>query len=595
MEASTGIGPSAPGGRALAAGRVDGVAVTGDGATIDARAQPGNHMTVYLQGAPADPVVPAPRQPGVWPEIWNLEHRNAGFTGRERELATLRERLTAGGPDAVQALCGMGGIGKTQLAAEYAHRNKDAYDIVWSISAEQAGLIGEQYTALGVALGVVDPQADSTIAEHAVKARLRATDRWLLIFDNAEAEEDLTRWLPGGIGHVIITSRSRHWTHLARVLDVDVLTRAESVELLTTHLPLMAAADAARIAEALGDLPLALAQAAGFLAETAMSVDEYLAALHDEAQVVLDEGRPIDYPRSLATVIALSSEKLAALDPAALAMLQVCALLAPEPVHPELIAAIAADLPLLGPLSAVMAKPMARARSERRIGTYCLARVTPDGLVLHRLVQAVLRDQLPPVDAAVLRARIETVLGAAEPGDPRDTANWPAWGRLLPHLLAADPAQTTNPALRLLARDAIVHLLVRGEPRPAHDLAARLVAAWRETLGEDHPDTLLAATELVWTYRDIGRYDRMRPLAEDTLDRKRAVFGEDHPDTLRSASNLAVVVAALGLDREAREMDEDTLVRRRRVLGEDDPDTLTTRSNLAATLNPATRQHAGRA
>ena len=102
-------------------------------------------------------------------------------------------------------------------------------------------------------------------------------------------------------------------------------------------------------------------------------------------------------------------------------------------------------------------------------------------------------------------------------------------------------------------------------------------------LGEDHPDTLISASNLAVDLTSLGEHQAARELDEDTLARRRRVLGEDHPDTLISASNLAASLASLGDHRAARELNEDTLARRRRVLGEDHPDTLTS-AQLAADL-----------
>ena len=128
-------------------------------------------------------------------------------------------------------------------------------------------------------LDLVAAGTGTPAAVDALHAHLRGRSRWLLVFDNAEDPDDLTPWLPDGPGHLIITSRSPAWTGVAQPVDVDVFTRAESVALLHTHLPHLADADADRLADALGDLPLAIGQAAGLLAETRIGVGTYLAEL----------------------------------------------------------------------------------------------------------------------------------------------------------------------------------------------------------------------------------------------------------------------------------------------------------------------------
>jgi hypothetical protein len=141
-------------------------------------------------------------------------------------LVTVRDRLLAADTAVVQAFQGMGGVGKSQLAAEYAYRFAGAYDLAWWVDAEQPGLIGDQVAALGVALGCLQPDASAEAVRVTVLGELRERGRWLLVFDNAENPADVTGWLPGGGGHVLITSRERHWSQVAVPVVVEVVARS---------------------------------------------------------------------------------------------------------------------------------------------------------------------------------------------------------------------------------------------------------------------------------------------------------------------------------------------------------------------------------
>ena len=517
------------------------------------------------------------------PRVWNIPARNPGFTGRDDLLAGVREQLLAGDKAVVQALHGMGGVGKTQLAAEYAHRFAGTYDLAWWINAEQGGLIGDQVAALGLALGCVPPGTGTEAVRAAVLAELRHRGRWLLVFDNAEDPADVAPWLPGGGGHVLITSRQRGWDEVAAPVEVDVLARAESVTILQTRVTVLSGAGADRLAAELGDLPLAIAQAAGFMADTGMTAEEFLGLLATRAGQLLAEGTPGPYPRSLAAATGLIADRLARQDPAAAELASVCAFLAPEPIPESLFTSAAVGV-LPGELAARAADPLAWRQTLAQMTRQSLARIDHRGLQMHRLTQAILRDRLTPAQAAATRQYAEATLAASNPGDMPNPATWPRWAQLTPHVLAADLAATGSPALRQLAGDTCWYLLERGDTRTAHDLASGLRQHWRDRLGEDHPHTLTAAHYLARTLLEMGRHAESRDLNQDTLTRRRRILGHDHPDTLYSAHNLAINLRQLGDVQAAHDLNQDTLARHRRIRGHDHRSTLSSATTLAHDL-----------
>ena len=523
-----------------------------------------------------------PRLPGPMPRVWNFPPRNQGFTGRDGLLVAVRERLLAGDKAVVQAFQGMGGVGKTQLAAEYAYRFAGTYDVVWWINSEQAELIGDQFAALGRALGCVQPGEGIEGVQAAVLGELRQRGRWLLVFDNAADPIDIMKWLPSGSGHVLITSREREWAEVAEPVEVDVLARTESVAILQGRVPGLRDADADRLADQLGDLPLAIAQAAGFMAGTGTAAVQYLELLRTQAGQLLDEGRPGSYPRSLAAATQLIADRLGRDDPAAAQLASLCAFLAPELIPEDLFTGAASELP--SELAARAADALAWRQTLAHMAEQALARIDQRGLQLHRLTQAILRDRLTPAQAATTRERIEAILATSDPGDPSNPATWPRWARLMPHLLVANLAATENRLLRRMASNACWYLLASGDTRTGHDLASDLRERWRERLGDDDENTQAVTSHLARTLRDMGRYDEARDLDEGNLGRMRQVLGEEDPKTLSFASNLAADLRALGDLEAACDLDRHTLDRRRRVLGRDHPKSLRSASNLAIDL-----------
>jgi len=526
--------------------------------------------------------IAGPRLPGPMPRVWNVPARNARFTGRDALLVSVRERLLAGDRAVVQALHGMSGVGKTQLAVEYAHKFAGTYDLVWWVSAEQGGLIGDQFAALGAALGCVQAEAGSEAVRVAVLTELRARGPWLLVFDNAEKPADVAPWLPGGSGHVLITSRERGWDEIAEPVEVAVLARPESVAILQKGVSGLTGADADRLAAELGDLPLAIAQAAGFMAATGMEAAEYLGLLQTRARQLLDRETPWPYPRSLTAATELIADRLAGEDPAAAQLADLCAFLAPEPIPKELFTSAAHVLPR--GLAALASDPLVWRLTVASLIRHSLARIDRRGLQMHRLTQAILRDRLTPEQAAATRKRIEALLVASEPGSTTNSATWPRWAWLMPHILAADLAAADNPDLWYLASNACWYLLSRGDIGAAYTCASDLYQQWRDRFGSDHVSVLIIAHSLGRALRALGRYADAGDLDQDTLVRQRRLRGDEDPDTLRSAHALASDFRLVGEVRAARDLDQDTLERRRRVLGEDHPDTLASANNLVNDL-----------
>ena len=547
--------------------------------TRDAQGRPEFPGTAKRKRSPTR----APRLPGVLPTVWNVPRRSPLFTGRDASLIVLRERLSAGRAAVVQALHGMGGVGKTTLAIEYAHRFAGTYELVWWIDAEQPGLIGDQFTALGVAAGWVSPDAPTADPLALVRQRLRTGTSWLLVFDNANRREDLRAWVPEGHGHVLVTSRNPGWSQLAEPLPLPEFTRPESLALLRRSLPDIADESAGELADRLGDLPLAVAQAAQWLSETGMPIATYLEMLDKQTALVLSKGAPDGYPAPLAAVVETSLRRLADEDEAAVQLLTLCAFLAPEPIPLTLFTATPEALPL--PLSDVAAMPMEFAETIRRIGAYGIGRLAEGTVQLHRLTQAIIRADVDPAARPGVRERLESVIAAAQPDDGRDPAHWPAWTRLLPHLTVLDPASSTHHGLRELACSASSYLISRaGDMRASRDFCEFLYTEWRKRLGPDHPHTLFAGTNLAITCQNLGLFADAHRLDLEIYDRRRRVLGDDHPDTLTSANNLAADLVKLGRYGPAEQLQRQTYEHRRRMLGDDHPHTLASADNLAGAL-----------
>jgi tetratricopeptide (TPR) repeat protein len=544
---------------------------------------------VHLPPAPPQTVLDQLPPARAGPLVANLPPRNPNFTGRAHLLDHLHQRLHTGQPAAVvqvqaQTLHGLGGVGKTQLALEYAYRRAHDYDLIWWVTAEPAAAIPGQLVALARRLGLPEqPEQAETV--QALWDALRQRDRWLLVLDNAEDPADLRPWWPPGSGHVLVTSRNPTWAGPASTLAVDVLPRTEAVAFLEhrlgRHDPSLN-----QLAAALGDLPLALEQAAAYLEQTHTSSGLYLEMLATRARELFALGRSVTSQQTIATIWSLSLHRLHAEAPAAEDLLRLCAFLAPDDIPRRLLEDHPDALP--EPLAAAVRDRLGYQQALGGLGRYSLAAVTESAVSVHRLVEAVVRHALAPEQVRQWAATAVRLVLAAFPQAAEDVGTWPTAAPLLPHAMAAtdhaemvgaDPAATAA-----LLHGAGRYLWSRAEYAQARALHRRALAIREARLGIDHPDTASSLVSLGVVLRDQGVLDQARSLLERGLSIYEARLGPDHPDTARSLHFLALVLRSQGdLDR-ARPLYERALAIREAHLGPNHLHVAQTLSNLGTLM-----------
>ncbi|WP_083473264.1 FxSxx-COOH system tetratricopeptide repeat protein [Frankia sp. R43] len=517
--------------------------------------------------------------PGKLPPLWgSVPARNSFFTERVDLHGAIQTALTDQSSNTkIATLVGIGGAGKTQLAAEYAWRQAANYKLVWWLDAETASGLSAGLIELAVHLG--QGHGNPRTRSHFALAELGRIQGWLLIYDNVADLAAVAKLIPPSTGHLIITCRDPRARRLGgKLIHVAEFTRVESVALLRRHVPSLTDTDANQIAQAVSDLPLAVDQAGSYLADTEMTAGGYLDLLRRQPQLALAE-ETLHHPGLTATVSA-AYRRLAEQHPPAASLLDQLAFLAPEPIP------ISADGSTLNNnhLDLPIAAPRVAPETIEAIVRLALARRSGTTLYVHPLVQTLLRTQLPLGTQATVIGNAQNLLASAHPGDPNDPGTWPSYRALTPHVqtLWQQTDMIGTESWRRLALALARYLEHAGNALAANKLAREARERWSAHFGDDHPDTLAAAQRQAATLRP--GHPEARPLEEDTLMRRRRLLGGNHPDTLASANNLALALADLGEYHAARTLDEDTLARRRQIYGEDHPITLYSAHNLADRL-----------
>ena len=526
------------------------------------------------------------RRPEVASQPVRLAPRPVFLAGREGLLAELDTRLAGGlgrpGPR-VAVLCGLGGAGKTSVAIEYAHRHLAEVGVCWQFPAEDPAVLAAEFGMLAAQLGareVVDPR-DPVASVHAVLVRQQAG--WLVVFDNAPDPAAVEPFVPpAGPGRVLITTQNQHWP-LAQALDVPVLDEEVAADFLVNRTGDPDRAAARELADRLGGLPLALEQAAAYVQATGTVLARYLPLFRARQADLLARGQASGHPADVAATLGLALSRLAEDASPAAGLVRLLAFLASEPVPLNLLLTDEQAAGLLGPevaakVGSLLSDPLAAGDAVTALRRYSLVTPAGDGLVLvHRLVQAIIRAQLTAEEAGQWRQAAAALVELAVPADPELPAAWPVYAVLLPHARAV--LNLTSVGMWQIAR----YLGFSGSYPAARDLSRQIADAHAQdtAYGPEHPDTLAARRNFAgWTGRAgdaAGARDQFAAL----LPLHERVLGPEHPDTLVVRHEFAVWTGEAGDAAGARDQLAAVLPIRERVLGPEHPSTLHARGNLA--------------
>jgi tetratricopeptide (TPR) repeat protein len=526
--------------------------------------------------------VPHPAAVDLARPVTGLPRRPARvFTGRDQALAVLGQALRAqGGAVVTQAIYGLGGVGKSELALQYAYAHRRDYGLTWWITAADpqqtesglAALAGRLCPPVAVAGITADAAGWAT-------GWLQAHDRWLLILDNVEDPAHIEPLLGQlGSGHVIITSRrDTDWGNLADPVRLDVLAAAAATQVLTERTGQHTTADkeaAAQVAAELGFLPLALDQAASYITQQRITPAAYLASLRRNP-TRMHAAATTGAQRTIARLWDLHITALRHRSPAAARLLGIIACYAPDAIPRAM---LGGDAPTEDTDEAL-----------GLLASYSMITLTPTTVTIHRLLQAVTltRPDDTGGDVPSLRESALDWLDAAIPDDPEtNMAGWPLLRALVPHaeaLASHFPPGQQPETLGRVQNQIGSFLSSQGDYAQALSLRRSALAIAETALGPHHPRTATRLHNLAITYRDLGRPAEALPLVERALAITETALGPVHPDMAIRLTYLAVTYRDLGRPAEALPLHERALAITETALGPHHPRTATRLAQLADT------------
>lgn len=478
--------------------------------------------------------------------------RNPFFTGREEILARLHSMLQQQKSAALtqaSALSGLGGIGKTQIALEYAYRYQEHYKTILWVDAYTR----DNFLKLAAMLDLPEQhEQELEIVLSAVKRWLGTHTDWLLILDNVEDPTMIAEFLPRhNQGNVLITTRLHTLGTIADSIEVEKMGHEDAIQFLlrrsrsARNVSTEERALVETIVNALDALPLALDQAGAYMEENCCSFQDYLALYHSRRLELLQirSMLPADHPQSVVATWSLSFEQVERIDPAAADLLRLISFLDSAAI-PE--ALIIEGAPELGPLlEPVATDRLLLNKSLSVLRRYSLVKRNPvtSELSIHRLVAAVQRDSM---DEGQRRLWLERALKATNRVFPEvDLITWERCRPYLAHALtcisSAERYGLSSLDVARLCNQVGVYLMVDAKYKEAEKLLQKSLEIRRAFLPSDDPDMASSQNDLGRYYLGQGDYKKARTFLDTALKIREQILGRRNVHTATTLHNIALL------------------------------------------------------
>jgi tetratricopeptide (TPR) repeat protein len=521
------------------------------------------------------PVVQKSRIAGTLPPICNVPRRNPNFTGREDILEQLRHSLVKDVHIALtqQALHGLGGIGKTQLAIEYAYRHSAEYEVIWWIRSAEPSTLFSDYAELAAELNLHEkdaPEQEKII--QAVRKWLDHHSNWLLVFDNAVDVVTISNFLPKSSGgHVLITSRNEQWSTIIIPLEIKVWNREESVAFLNKRTGQHDDKAANGIAAALGDLPLALEQAAAYCRTMHISYVTYLELFTIRRKDLWKaEQQPYDYPSTVAATWELAftaiKDVLFAKD-----ILNLCTLFAPDAI-PRTLITTALGYHASKSSDAAPIDSMKINAAVAALSNYSLVSAETETISIHRLVQAVAQDRMDGEEIASFRTSAINALTQLFPDEGyKNPACWSECAALMPHAETVVNAVVNDDRAGENVSDLLnnmgLYRMGRATYVESESLFRRALEIREQLFGGVFPIVATSLTHLAMSLHHQAMYVEAEQLSRRALVINETCFGYEHPEVASDLDHLAKLLHVTGKYSEAELLFRRALVINEKLFG----------------------------
>ncbi len=528
------------------------------------------------------------------PQLWSVPYRrNPLFTGRAGILQRVHDLWSTDNAASLCALTGLGGMGKTQTAIEYAYRYRADYRAIVWVRAETVEALQVDLAALASALGLEQEGHNQQRDSEAVRKWLETNERWLLILDNVEELPLIEPFIPlEGKGHILITSRSPVTGATAVGIELERMTPEEGAlfllrrSRLVEYNAVLAEALAADVVEAedivrfMDGLPLALDQAGAYIEETGCCLYDYINLYRQRPLTLLQRRGSTAHPEPVSATWLLSFERIEQAEAAVASVMKLCAFLDPDGMPEEMLFESEDGLDEAEIESYRLDAAIAALRR------FALVRRLPAHkmLVMHRLVQAVLRDRMAPEEQRLWAERAVQAVNRVFP-DGDQVAAWPRCQRYISSVWVCathmERWRIVSPEAARLLDQAGLYLLEQAQYHQARVLLQRALAMREELLGPEHLDVAHSLENLAGPYLYQGQYAMAEPLFERVLAIRISILGENNPDVAVSLNNLGLLYQYQGNYARAAELYRQSLDIWERIGTVDHPHVARTTGNLA--------------